>query len=53
VLIKYSILPRIKKCKRLEILLERIASNNKARYAKQVERAIKRIVDNDPNYKDI
>ena len=52
-LIKHSILPRVKKYKRLEMLLEGIASNNKARYAKQVKRAAKRIADNDPNYKDI
>jgi len=29
-----------------------MASNNKARYIKQEERAAKRIADNNPNYKD-
>ena len=52
-LIKHSILPRVKKYNRLETLLKRIASNNKARYIKQEERAAKRIVDDNPNYKDI
>jgi len=53
VLIKHSILPRVKKYKILEILLERIASNNKVRYIKQEERAAKRIADDNPNYKDM
>ena len=52
-LIKHSILPRVKKYKILEILLERIASNNKVRYIKQEERAAKRIADDNPNYKDM
>jgi len=53
VLIKHSILPKVKKRKRLETLLERIASDNKARYIKQKERAVKRIADDNPNYKDM
>ena len=52
-LVKHSILFRVKKYKRLEILLKRIAFNNKVRYTKQVERAAKYIADNNPNYKDM
>ena len=48
-LIKYSILPRVKKLKRPEILLKRIAFNNKARYIRQEERATKYIVNNNPS----
>ncbi|OCK96338.1 uncharacterized protein K441DRAFT_551606, partial [Cenococcum geophilum 1.58] len=50
-LVKHFILSGVKKRKRSEIPLERMASNNKVRYIKQ-ERAVKRIADYNPNYKD-
>ena len=52
-LIKYSIFSRVKKYKRSKTLLERMAFNNKVRYIKQEERAVKRIVDNNSDYKDM
>ena len=52
-LVKYFILPRVKKYKRLEIPPERMASDNKAKYIKQEERAAKCIADNNLDYKGI
>ena len=43
----------IKKRKRLETPLEEITSTNEARYVEEEERAVKRIVEGDSNYKDI
>ena len=52
-LVKYSILPGVKKRKRSETPPERIASDDEARYAEQVERAAKRMADNDSDYEDM
>ena len=52
-LIKHFILLRVKKRKRLELPLERMASNNKAKYIKQEERVVERMVDNNLDYKGI
>jgi len=51
-LVKHSILPGIKKRKRLETPPERMASDDEAKYAELEQRAAKRIADNDPDYED-
>jgi len=53
VLVKHSILPEGKKRKRSETPPERMASDDKARYVEQEERAAKRIADDNPDYKDM
>ena len=50
---KYLITPRLKKRKRLEIPLDYITSSNKARYIKQEERAVKCIIGDNLDYKNI
>ncbi|KAI9857472.1 MAG: hypothetical protein M1813_008222 [Trichoglossum hirsutum] len=51
-LVKHSIFPEVKKRKRSETPLERMASDDEAEYVKQEERAAKRIADNDLDYED-
>ena len=50
---KYSILSRVKKRKKLKTSPERMASDNEAKYVEQEERAAKRMADNDLDYKGI
>jgi hypothetical protein len=50
---KYLITSRLKKRKRSEIYLDYITSSNKARYIKQEERAVKRNIGDDLDYKNI
>jgi len=44
---------RLKKQKRLKTLLDYIAFGNKTKYINQEERALKRIIDNNLEYKNI
>jgi hypothetical protein len=48
----HSIAPRVKKRKRSETPIEKIASSDEARYIKQENRAAKRMVDDNSDYKD-
>ncbi|KAF2802115.1 uncharacterized protein BDZ99DRAFT_492279 [Mytilinidion resinicola] len=49
-LARHSILPGVKKRKRSETPPERMASDDEAKFAKQEERAAKRMADYDPDY---
>lgn len=51
-LVRHSIRSGIKKRKRPETPPERMASEDEAKYTEQEERAVKRMADGDPDYKN-
>lgn len=50
ILVKHSILPGVKKCKRSETPPEKLASDDEAKYADEA-RAAKRVEEDDHDYK--
>jgi hypothetical protein len=51
-LVRHSILPGVKKRKRLKTPPEMIAPGDEAKYIEQEERVAKRMADGDPDYQD-